>query len=109
MHHFLTHDITLRYYLTANSCYHKGYDQYNWPKQWNINPTSSGPCGVVSPDGSGVPEQVCAEGHLALMSCTHILIPHTSSNALSTFSFGIVQRFKYSRDLTDLLGVMHIN
>ncbi|KAL9180759.1 hypothetical protein ACHAXT_011212 [Thalassiosira profunda] len=51
------------YYLTANSCYHKGYREYDWPSSWKIDPTSSMLCGTVSPDGSGTPEQFwnCAE------------------------------------------------
>lgn len=53
----------LRYYLTANSCHHEGYLEYDWPDDWNIDATSAGPCGDVSPDGTGVPEQFwnCAE------------------------------------------------
>ena len=38
------------YYLTANSCYHKGYQEYDWPDGWN-GATSSMPCGEVSSDG----------------------------------------------------------
>lgn len=52
------------YYLTANSCYHEGYQEYNWPSEWHINDaTSSGKCGTISSDGNGVPEQFwnCAE------------------------------------------------
>jgi len=53
------------YYLTANSCYHEGYREYDWPSVWNIDATSLslGMCSSVSPDGSGVPEQFwnCAE------------------------------------------------
>jgi hypothetical protein len=51
------------YYLTANSCYHDGYQEYSWPSSWNAHATASGPCGNVSPDGDGVPEQFwnCAE------------------------------------------------
>mmetsp|Transcript_5231 Transcript_5231/g.9608 ORF Transcript_5231/g.9608 Transcript_5231/m.9608 type:complete len:307 (+) Transcript_5231:1-921(+) len=51
------------YYLTANSCYHDGYLQYNWPTGWRRDALSSGPCSYVSSDGTGVPEQFwnCAE------------------------------------------------
>jgi len=50
------------YYLTANSCYHDGYEEYNWPSGWRGG-TSSLPCGAVSSDGTGAPEQFwnCAE------------------------------------------------
>lgn len=53
----------LRYYLTANSCYHDGYMQYNWPIGWDTSATSSGMCEDVSMDGTGIPEQFwnCAE------------------------------------------------
>ncbi len=47
-----------RYYLTANSCYHDGYLEYNWPERWGGNTgTSTGHCGEVSPEGGAVPEQ----------------------------------------------------
>jgi len=55
------------YYLTANSCYHEGYRQYDWPSNWNMdNALSSMLCGEVSSDGTGVPEQFwnCAEVHV---------------------------------------------
>ena len=54
--------LLVRYYLTANSCYHPGYQQYNWPAGWG-GATSSMPCVSVSPDGTGAPEQFwnCAE------------------------------------------------
>ena len=50
------------YYLTANSCYHEGYEEYDWPSGWRGG-TSSLPCGAVSSDGTGAPEQFwnCAE------------------------------------------------
>lgn len=45
-----------RYYLTANSCYHDGYESYDWPDGWPA--PSSMACGDVSPDGTGgAPEQ----------------------------------------------------
>eukprot|EP00986_Skeletonema_menzelii_P015506 scaffold11920_cov91-Skeletonema_menzelii.AAC.4 len=49
------------YYLTANSCVHDGYDQYDWPDGWGT-PTAD-KCGTVSSDGVGSPEQFwnCAE------------------------------------------------
>ena len=53
-----------RYYLTANSCYHEGYQQYNWPSSWSADTTlSSMLCGEISLNGVGVPEQFwnCAE------------------------------------------------
>ena len=58
-----TQHIYFRYYLTANSCYHDGYLQYNWPTGWDTGATSSGVCEDVSVDGTGVPGQFwnCAE------------------------------------------------
>ena len=53
-----------RYYLTANSCVHEGYQEYNWPDSWDVNQINTADlCGDVSSDGSGVPEQFwnCAE------------------------------------------------
>lgn len=49
------------YYLTANSCYHEGYLEYDWPDGW-ATPASSR-CDDVSSDGDGTPEQFwnCAE------------------------------------------------
>ena len=49
------------YYLTANSCVHDGYEQYDWPDGWEV--PSADICGTVSKDGVGVPEQFwnCAE------------------------------------------------
>ena len=44
-----------RYYLTANSCIHEGYESYTWPDGWPI--PSSMMCEAVSDDGTGVPEQ----------------------------------------------------
>jgi len=49
-------------YITANSCIHKGYKNYDWPRGWDDNkdlPT----CGKLPKDGDGVPEQFwnCAE------------------------------------------------
>ena len=49
------------YYLTANSCKHEGYAEYDFPKEWGSD-VSLYPglpdCGEVPPDGNGVPEQV---------------------------------------------------
>jgi len=49
------------YYLTANSCYHEGYLEYDWPEGW-AKPASAR-CESVSSDGNGIPEQFwnCAE------------------------------------------------
>jgi len=53
------------HYLTANSCIHEGYMEYDWPWDYGFNTgsSSSPPCGEVSQDGRGVPEQFwnCAE------------------------------------------------
>lgn len=46
-----------RYYLTANSCIHEGYAEYNWPEGWREDSMSASMCGEVSPDGEGAPEQ----------------------------------------------------
>jgi len=49
------------HYLTANSCAHDGYKDYDWPDpSWK--PTNLGLC-IIPPDGRGVPEQFwnCAE------------------------------------------------
>ncbi len=46
-----------RYYLTANSCSHEGYAEYNWPDGWKANAISADLCGTVSSDGEGIPEQ----------------------------------------------------
>jgi len=44
------------YYLTANSCVHDGYRDYDWP--WDdVSMQTLPTCGKVSEDGSGVPEQ----------------------------------------------------
>ena len=50
------------YYLTANSCIHEGYDQYNWPDDWGVQ-LSADKCTQISTDGRGTPEQFwnCAE------------------------------------------------
>jgi len=51
-------------YITANSCYHVGYETYDWPVGPNWPSRSSlivSPCGPLPPDGVGVPEQVCAD------------------------------------------------
>ena len=50
-------DVTHRYYLTANSCIHDGYAEYNWPEGWREDSMSASLCGEVSPDGEGAPEQ----------------------------------------------------
>lgn len=47
----------LRYYLTANTCIHDGYSRYDWPAGWRDDAMSASPCGYVSPDGLGTPEQ----------------------------------------------------
>jgi hypothetical protein len=44
------------HYVTANSCTHVGYDQYNWPI--GFHPGNVPTCGPLPPDGNGVPEQV---------------------------------------------------
>ncbi|KAL7521899.1 hypothetical protein ACHAWX_006594 [Stephanocyclus meneghinianus] len=51
------------YYLTANTCIHNGYAEYNWPDGWRDDSLSASLCGDVSPDGDGGPEQFwnCAE------------------------------------------------
>ena len=51
-----------RYYLTANSCIHEGYLEYDWPWDYGWNAAGSGGsspdmCRKVSNDGSGTPEQ----------------------------------------------------
>ena len=51
------------HYVTANSCIHDGYAEYNWPKKWFDNhnlPLCDTP---LPEDGNGVPEQFwnCAE------------------------------------------------
>jgi len=47
------------YYLTANSCIHEGYEEYDWPWDygWNTGGSKSDQCGALSEDGYGVPEQ----------------------------------------------------
>jgi len=54
------------YYLTANSCKHDGYFNYTFPSAWGEYGSSMDvlpDCGVIPPDGNGVPEQFwnCAE------------------------------------------------
>eukprot|EP00804_Cyclotella_cryptica_P014807 CCRYP_015026-RF/>CCRYP_015026-RF protein AED:0.11 eAED:0.11 QI:481/0.94/0.95/1/0.78/0.75/20/1173/1223 len=51
------------YYLTANSCIHDGYAEYNWPEGWRDDSMSASLCGDISPDGDWGPEQFwnCAE------------------------------------------------
>jgi len=48
------------YYLTANSCKHEGYSDYNFPNDWGVDvfDESLPDCGEIPPDGNGVPEQV---------------------------------------------------
>ena len=51
------------HYVTANSCIHEGYAEYDWPKKWFDNrhlPLCDTP---LPEDGNGVPEQFwnCAE------------------------------------------------
>ena len=50
-------------YLTANSCIHEGYEEYDWPSGWGEQTMSADKCGDISSDGSGTPEQFwnCAE------------------------------------------------
>ena len=60
------------YYLTANSCKHEGYSEYNFPNDWGADVFDDGlpDCGEIPPDGNGVPEQVsflCA--HLVSFPC----------------------------------------
>ena len=50
------------HYLTANSCSHEGYDEYDFPdSSWR--PPNTAICDPIPPDGDGVPEQFwnCAE------------------------------------------------
>ena len=49
------------HYVTANSCMDEGYDSYDWPE--GFHPGNVAACGVLPPDGRGVPEQFwnCAE------------------------------------------------
>uniref|UniRef100_A0A7S2EXU5 Chitin-binding type-4 domain-containing protein n=1 Tax=Trieres chinensis TaxID=1514140 RepID=A0A7S2EXU5_TRICV len=59
-------------YLTANSCIHKGYKNYDWPRGWDDNkhlPT----CGKLPEDGDGVPEQFwnCAEVEILPKGSSH--------------------------------------
>ena len=66
-----------RYYLTANSCWHDGYQEYDWPASWKVDATSSGKCAAVSADGTGAPEQVscflCLKKYMLYfhLHCTH--------------------------------------
>lgn len=49
------------YYLTANSCKHEGYDEYQFPASWgeDVERYHQLPdCDHVPEDGNGVPEQV---------------------------------------------------
>ena len=49
------------YYLTANSCKHEGYAEYDFPKEWGSDVQlypGLPDCGEVPEDGNGVPEQV---------------------------------------------------
>ena len=49
------------YYLTANSCKHEGYENYNFPEEWGNDVTlypGLSDCGDIPEDGNGVPEQV---------------------------------------------------
>ena len=50
-------NVFFRYYLTANTCIHDGYSQYDWPAGWRDDVMSASRCGYVSPDGLGTPEQ----------------------------------------------------
>jgi len=48
------------YYLTANSCKHEGYADYEFPSSWGSdvnNYKQMEDCENVPPDGNGVPEQ----------------------------------------------------
>ena len=59
------------YYLTANSCYHEGYLEYDWPEGW-AKPASAR-CEGVSSDGNGIPEQ--------FWNCAEVtILPNDSSN-----------------------------
>jgi chitinase len=54
------------YYLTANSCVHEGYEDYQFPSSWGPDTSlykGLPECGEVPKDGDGVPEQFwnCAE------------------------------------------------
>ena len=40
-------------YLTANSCSHPGYREYNWPSGWRTDVMGADECENVSSDGSG--------------------------------------------------------
>eukprot|EP00581_Thalassiosira_minuscula_P005354 CAMPEP_0183742588 /NCGR_PEP_ID=MMETSP0737-20130205/64777_1 /TAXON_ID=385413 /ORGANISM="Thalassiosira miniscula, Strain CCMP1093" /LENGTH=1396 /DNA_ID=CAMNT_0025978175 /DNA_START=206 /DNA_END=4396 /DNA_ORIENTATION=- len=73
------------YYLTANSCYHDGYLQYNWPPGWDKS-TASGLCGRVSSDGIGTPEQFwnCAEVRIRQSTNEESVNPIPPPNAKPT-------------------------
>ena len=93
------------YYLTANSCKHEGYSEYNFPNNWvGVFDESLPDCGEIPPDGNGVPEQVRG---IVLVCClcfvaAHLMliwfIPPTASSLVTSssfiFSFGTVQRFE---------------
>lgn len=92
------------YYLTANSCKHEGYADYDFPEEWGSD-VSLYPglpdCGEVPPDGNGVPEQVRVDG-MSLVLFVYIQLGckvYSYSNARSFFhpylySFGTVLKLE---------------
>ena len=61
------------YYLTANSCKHEGYSDYNFPNDWvGVFDESLPDCGEIPPDGNGVPEQV--RGVDFVCFCAHLML-----------------------------------
>jgi len=61
------------YYLTANSCKHEGYSEYNFPNDWvGVFDESLPDCGEIPPDGNGVPEQVSKICWIVF--CAHLMV-----------------------------------
>ena len=66
------------HYLTANSCSHEGYDEYDFPdSSWR--PPNTAICDPIPPDGNGVPEQFwnCAEVKILPLNPTMVPPPTT--------------------------------
>ena len=78
------------YYLTANSCKHEGYLNYTFPSDWETGGIELLPdCGVVPPDGDGVPEQVSAKRRvLSIAQTIHGILIRSPNLPVSSFGTG---------------------
>ena len=69
------------HYVTGNSCLVEGYDTYDWPE--GFYPGDLPQCGVIPPDGRGVPEQFwnCAEVRIS-NDCMAPIVSQATTTAL---------------------------